>query len=162
MQNTGLNHPAATPNQKRARSGWDAARRKRHAAAMRTWAPWASSTGPKTRAGKAKSSQNAYKHGARSKEAKEFAAFLRLCRRINGRTKQALKCAKILGKNGVLIDASALAMAMLKQDKIENPTIELLKIAPLPPRLKALYTLRAACMNKHNAKILQLFPPWHI
>lgn len=49
-----------------AKHGWTSARRARHAAAIRRWKPWASSTGPKTAAGKAKSAQNAYKHGGRA------------------------------------------------------------------------------------------------
>ena len=35
------------------------------AAAIRRWKPWASSTGPKTSKGKARSSQNAFKSGSR-------------------------------------------------------------------------------------------------
>jgi hypothetical protein len=45
------------------KSGWPPARRANHAAAIRRWKPWTKSTGPRTSSGKAKSAQNAYKHG---------------------------------------------------------------------------------------------------
>lgn len=59
---------ATAPKTKTARrsSGWSDARRAKHAAAIKLWAPWAKSTGPKTAAGKARSAQNAFKHGGRS------------------------------------------------------------------------------------------------
>ncbi len=58
--------PAAKPNPTPRRSGWSPERRAKHAAAIRIWAPWAKSTGPKTAGGKARSSQNAWKHGGRA------------------------------------------------------------------------------------------------
>lgn len=54
------------PSPTRKTSGWSPERRARHAQAIRRWAPWANSTGPRTRAGKARSSRNAYKHGRRA------------------------------------------------------------------------------------------------
>ena len=54
---------------------WTPESRKRHAALMKTkikeWQPWQHSTGAKTAEGKARSSQNAYKHGHYSKEARQ-------------------------------------------------------------------------------------------
>jgi hypothetical protein len=47
-------------------SGWSPKRRARHAEAIRRWAPWKKSTGPKTTSGKARSAQNACKHGRRA------------------------------------------------------------------------------------------------
>ncbi len=44
------------------KTAWTPERRAKQAAAVKIWAPWAHSTGPKTKAGKAKSSQNARKH----------------------------------------------------------------------------------------------------
>jgi len=38
---------------------------------IRNWRPWEQSVGPKTAAGKAKSAENAYKHGLRSMEWRE-------------------------------------------------------------------------------------------
>ncbi|OIN85294.1 MAG: hypothetical protein AUJ12_09610 [Alphaproteobacteria bacterium CG1_02_46_17] len=46
---------------------WTSERRARQSAAIKRWAPWTKSTGPKTHAGKKKSSMNAYKHGMRSR-----------------------------------------------------------------------------------------------
>lgn len=75
-----------------AKKGWSPARRASHAAAMRRWKPWAKSTGPRTASGKAKSAQNAYKHGAYSLEHRLVRQALRahsrslrlivLCRRL--------------------------------------------------------------------------------
>lgn len=56
------------PKTTRRTSGWSPERRAKHAAAIKIWAPWAKSTGPKTAAGKARSAQNAWKHGGRSLE----------------------------------------------------------------------------------------------
>src|SRR5262245_23140666 len=78
------------------RKGWSPERRARQAALIRGWQPWRRSTGPKTEAGKARSSTNARKHGFRSRETVEKlrrvnhalrlaaanAAFLRLLIRI--------------------------------------------------------------------------------
>ena len=44
-------------------SGWTPERRARQAALIRTWRPWEQSTGPRTKAGKAKASRNADKIG---------------------------------------------------------------------------------------------------
>lgn len=41
-------------------NGWTAERRARQAAMIRTWKPWEQSTGPRSTAGKAKASRNAY------------------------------------------------------------------------------------------------------
>lgn len=48
-------------NRKRKSSGWSPERRAKHAIAIRIWAPWTKSTGPKTPAGKARVSRNAVK-----------------------------------------------------------------------------------------------------
>ena len=55
-------HPATAQTPRK--SGWPPARRAAHAVAIQRWKPWAKSTGPRTSSGKAKSAQNAYKHGA--------------------------------------------------------------------------------------------------
>ena len=44
-------------------NGWTPERRARQAALIRTWQPWAQSTGPRTDEGKAIASRNAYKGG---------------------------------------------------------------------------------------------------
>ncbi|MPZ46983.1 MAG: hypothetical protein GEV05_27185 [Betaproteobacteria bacterium] len=54
---------------RRQRSGWTQERRARQSALVRSWRPWGRSTGPRTDEGKARSSLNAWKHGARSAEA---------------------------------------------------------------------------------------------
>ena len=46
-------------------NGWTDERKARQAQAIRRWRPWERSTGPRTRAGKARVSRNAYRGGAR-------------------------------------------------------------------------------------------------
>jgi hypothetical protein len=54
------------PQPPRRSSGWTDERRARQAEAIRRWAPWANSTGPRTADGKAISSRNARLQGARA------------------------------------------------------------------------------------------------
>ena len=65
-------------------NGWTAERRAKHGEATKRWKPWERSTGPKSDEGKAASSQNARKHGMRSREwleqQRELTALLRDCR----------------------------------------------------------------------------------
>ena len=67
-------------------NGWTEERRARQAELIRTWKPWKQSTGPRSEAGKMRSSQNAYVHGGCStevrQEAKRVNDFLRQCREI--------------------------------------------------------------------------------
>ena len=70
----------------RTSNGWTDERRAKHSAAIRTWSPWKSSTGPRTADGKSISRCNALKHGATSRPAKDFMRhfqtyrqFLRTC-----------------------------------------------------------------------------------
>ena len=58
-------------------NGWTPERRARQAEMIRQWQPWQQSTGAKTAEGKAKSSRNAWKHGARSVEMRLIHASLR-------------------------------------------------------------------------------------
>lgn len=44
-------------------NGWTPKRRMQQSTKIREWKPWIKSTGPTTHKGKARSSQNAYKHG---------------------------------------------------------------------------------------------------
>jgi hypothetical protein len=46
--------------------GWTQDRRERQAAAIQRWSPWKQATGPRTPAGKARSSRNAFKGGRRA------------------------------------------------------------------------------------------------
>ena len=48
-------------------SGWSPERRQRQSQAIKEWKPWSQSTGPKSAAGKAQVSQNAYKGAHRIK-----------------------------------------------------------------------------------------------
>ncbi|MFN7902092.1 MAG: hypothetical protein ACK5O1_04575 [Holosporales bacterium] len=59
-----MNHPINC-------NGWTPERRHRQAEAIRRWQPWDHATGPATPAGKAAASQNARKHGLRSRQARE-------------------------------------------------------------------------------------------
>lgn len=47
-------------------SGWTQERRQRQSQAIRQWLPWKQATGPRTPAGKASASRNAYKGGRRA------------------------------------------------------------------------------------------------
>lgn len=44
-------------------NGWTAERRARQAELIRTWKPWARSTGPRTDEGKARTARNGFKGG---------------------------------------------------------------------------------------------------
>jgi hypothetical protein len=46
-------------------NGWTEERRRKQSELIQTWKPWEQSTGPKTKEGKNKSSQNAYKGAVR-------------------------------------------------------------------------------------------------
>lgn len=59
--------------------GWTPERRARQAKLIRNWKPWERATGPKTEAGKARISRNAYLGGIR-KLLRELARQLRLQR----------------------------------------------------------------------------------
>ncbi len=48
--------------------GWTLEQRSRQAELIHRWRPWEKSSGPKTASGKAKSSQNAFRHGGRSQK----------------------------------------------------------------------------------------------
>lgn len=58
-------------------SRWTSERRAKHSAAIRRWAPWTKSTGPRTAEGKEISKMNAWKHGQYSRQAFAFRAALR-------------------------------------------------------------------------------------
>ena len=53
-------------------NGWTQERRARQAALIRTWRPWECSTGPRTAAGKARSSSNADKPESVNRRTREL------------------------------------------------------------------------------------------
>jgi len=61
-------------------NGWTPERQRRQSELIRQWRPWERSTGPRTSAGKAKSSRNAYRGGVRPM-LRELAKLLREQRR---------------------------------------------------------------------------------
>jgi hypothetical protein len=62
-------HPNGLPRRSRAaaKAGWTPERRARQSVLVARWQPWRRATGPRTDAGKARSSANALKHGLRSR-----------------------------------------------------------------------------------------------
>ncbi|MCB1530968.1 MAG: hypothetical protein H6853_04575 [Rhodospirillales bacterium] len=59
-------------------NGWTEERKRKQAEAIRRWKPWEKSTGPKSEAGKARVSLNAWKHGMRTRNLQEYEELLRL------------------------------------------------------------------------------------
>jgi len=59
--------PKGLPRRSGAKAGWTPERRARQAVLIRQWRPERYATGPRTEAGKARSSMNGLKHGGRSR-----------------------------------------------------------------------------------------------
>ena len=55
---------------------WTDEQKQRHREAIRRWAPWTRSTGPRTTAGKRISSRNSFKHGDRSSDHRFVRSYL--------------------------------------------------------------------------------------
>jgi hypothetical protein len=109
------------------RSGWTDERRARQAEAIRRWAPWTKSTGPKSAAGKAVSARNATLTGARAQVAaikvqaatdlRELAETMREMRRIeaDGRRRARSRSASVKqGEASSGLDAAARYFAALR------------------------------------------------
>lgn len=139
--------PATCPAKPKGRSGkdnkgksrsWTPERRAKQAARIRIWAPWAKSSGPKTAAGKAKSSQNAYKHGNRAADmrlmTKALAAHSRFLHSVN-----ALITLKKRGSANELLNGitqrvgrqGQIAAVLLRHALL---TAEIGRLRPPPPR----------------------------
>ncbi len=71
-----------TNSKRRPTKGWTAGRRAAYAARIRQHRPWTRSTGPRTAAGRARSCQNALKHGMRGAAARRLYALLGQQRRF--------------------------------------------------------------------------------
>ena len=84
------------PTKKKGR-GWTEERRKKQAEAIRRWKPWENSTGPKSAAGKSRSSMNAYKHGGRD-------ADMRMLHEALAHQKEFLRLVMIWERNRLLKD----------------------------------------------------------
>ncbi len=57
-------------------NGWTKERREKQSLLIHRWRPWEQSTGPRSEEGKVAVSNNALKHGARSKQTKELRSIL--------------------------------------------------------------------------------------
>lgn len=58
-------------------NGWSPARQAAQRAAVYRWRPWEKSTGPRSKVGKDRVAKNAWKHGHRSRAAREYLAEMR-------------------------------------------------------------------------------------
>ena len=81
---------------------WTEERRRKQAALIRRIKPWEKSTGPRTEAGKARSSLNAFKHGLRCRQMDDMrrllilnAAFLKQYEMIFGTNEVYKNCKKL-------------------------------------------------------------------
>src|SRR5258706_13555376 len=78
-------------------NGWTDERRAGQRALIKTWKPWAQSTGPKTKSGKSRSANNARKHGTRSRRMiAERRHLAELFRKTDLVSQQLFGCAKRL------------------------------------------------------------------
>ena len=102
---TGGGHAASRVQ--RSRKGWTPARRAHQAALIARWQPWRRSTGPRTDAGKARSSANALRHGFRSRAYLEKIKEVRDILRASART--IVIARDWLRGRALLIDGAALA-----------------------------------------------------
>jgi hypothetical protein len=84
---------------RRAKAGWSCERRARHAALIRRSEPWRRSSGPRTEAGKARSSANALKHGYRSR------AHIEMKRQAAEMTRQARHILRVSARNLAIVRA---------------------------------------------------------
>lgn len=134
---------AQTTRKPRASSGWSPERRSAHTEAMRRWKPWEKSTGPTSAAGKARSSQNAFKHGSYSALERELSRLLRENNRVLRRVNAFIRLEKSLKKAGTPYDydalwqdivASAISPSFRGRDKdapLKISRNELLNVIPL-------------------------------
>lgn len=97
--------------------GWPPERRLKHAASTRAAKLWQKSTGPQTRAGKAKSAQNATKSGL-------FNAGWQVLRKAFTLYRRFLKWANMVLKNPILLaDHAARKQNILYRPRIPDPVI---------------------------------------
>lgn len=127
-------------------NGWSPERRKKHAEMMHLKKPWTKSTGPRTAEGKAKSAQNAYKHGRRSTAARHRAegfrhlqSFLKHQRHLHTLAERRLRALRKMKKspnellndptltylnglirNGAAVLPAAIALVMQKPCILDN------------------------------------------
>ena len=87
---------------------WTTEQEQRQSQLIQKWKPWKSSTGAKTPEGKARSSQNALKHGFRSKEA------ISAQREVNQSCRQLEETLKDMSKATKTLNLDELSAALSK------------------------------------------------
>ena len=106
-----------TEKSKKQTKGWSEERRRKQAERIRANKPWERSTGPKTQSGKARSSQNGFKHGL-------YAAETRALRKI-------LRAQGIFTKQ--LILSHAATIRKINEERRTNKKLKKINLPPPPP-----------------------------
>lgn len=94
--------PTASAKPKSPANGWTPARRLKQSQSIRSWRPWQSSTGPRTRAGKARASQNAAKPWTKNAGDKIMKTALKAQSRYLRAVQTYIEARKKIGQNELM------------------------------------------------------------